>query len=136
MSRILILTLLLSFLFINANSQTLQTIDSLEKAKQNCLDAGMAMTSCSSLFYHQMDSILNVVYKKVYFKNNTSQKIELKKSQLQWLKERDSYFKQTIKENKKEAEKDETLKHFSTMLNLQEMAAFVQERVVYLIKLL
>lgn len=121
-------------LIIIAKSQTQYTLDSLKKVNQACLDSGIGMTGCAGNYYQQMDSLLNVVYKKLYARSNSSAKLELKKEQLQWLKERDRSFKKISDENKKEAQKDEMLRHFNTMFNLQEEADFVQKQVAVLIK--
>lgn len=134
MNKKLIIIFFLCSTFFIARSQTQKTIDSLAKINQDCLDGGRAMTTCASVYYHQMDSLLNAVYQKLYLRSDSSVRIELKKEQLRWLKKRNQYFKKIEKENKKEAEKDETLRHLNTMTDLQDEATFVQERVEYLLK--
>jgi uncharacterized protein YecT (DUF1311 family) len=94
------------------------------------------MTSCASAYYHQMDSLLNIVYQKLYLKSDNSGRIKLKTQQLLWLKKRDNYFKQVVAEKKKEAAAEDLLRHFNTMFDLEDMAAFVEKRVVHLIKFL
>jgi hypothetical protein len=43
---------------LNGNSQSLNTVDILERQNQACLDKGVFMLGCSKVFYIQMDSFI------------------------------------------------------------------------------
>jgi uncharacterized protein YecT (DUF1311 family) len=115
-------------------SQTKKTIDSLETQYQTCLDKGQFMLGCSETFYFQMDSLLNLQYKKLRSKCDSIQKENLKDEQLQWLSKRDKQFKQNQQQEHKDAKEggydggqDET------MMLTDDNAKFVKERVLELI---
>ncbi|WP_310558579.1 hypothetical protein [Flavobacterium sp.] len=56
----------LLFIGIQMQAQNcIPTIDALEKKNQECLDKGVNMLNCSQNYYIQMDSLLNVVYKRI-----------------------------------------------------------------------
>jgi uncharacterized protein YecT (DUF1311 family) len=115
-------------------SQTKETVDSLETQYQACLDKGQFMLGCSEAFYFQMDSLLNLEYKKLRSKCDSIQKENLKDEQLQWLSKRDKQFKQNQQQEHKNAKEggydggqDET------MMLTDDNAKFVKERVLKLI---
>jgi uncharacterized protein YecT (DUF1311 family) len=87
-------------------SQTKNTVDSLQNEEQKCLDKGQYMLGCSLNFYNQMDSLLNVVYFKLYHSLDTSNQGKLKKEQKLWLTKRDKIFKLNAQKTHEEAVKD------------------------------
>jgi uncharacterized protein YecT (DUF1311 family) len=87
---IIYIALLIPFVSI---SQTKKDLDVFEKKYQDCLDNGVDMLGCTMNFYKQSDSLLNVVYKKVYTRLDSVNRAKLKYSQLSWLKKRDLEFK-------------------------------------------
>jgi len=94
-----LLPVILSLSFtITGVTQTVKTIDSLEEAHQRCLDTVQySMLHCEKAFYFQIDSLLNVVYRKLYNSLSITGKATLKKEQRLWLVSRDTYFKKTLK---------------------------------------
>jgi len=133
--KLILPLIILTFSCLTGFAQTLKTIDSLETQHQTCLDKGEYMLGCSKTFYSQMDSLLNVQYKKLRSKCDSIQKEYLKDEQLEWLSNRDKQFSQTQKQVNKEAKKngydggqDET------MILTDKNAMFVKQRVIELIK--
>lgn len=121
-------------------SQTMKTIDSLETAHQHCLDdVKYSMLRCEKYFYAQMDSLLNVVYWRLYDNLNTSQKADFKKEQKLCLLSRDAYFKKTLKTFK---DKNPDVSPYGSAFGAQDDAmlmysdntSFVEDRVIELIK--
>lgn len=124
------LLLLISFLPItHISSQTIKTIDSLESEEQGCLDKGEAMPDCAFRFYDQMDSLLNVVYKKLYASYTPTQQASLKSKQRLWLKKRDEYFRKVARE------KEEFQAGDAAMIKAQKRAQFLRDRVVALMRM-
>ena len=131
----------LSFLIIlfisnclTAFSQTEKTIDSLERQHQTCLDKGEYMLGCSKKFYFQIDSLLNIQYKKLREKCDNTQKANLKDDQIKWLAARDKQFKYNRQHVHKEAKEsgfeggqDEI------MILTDKNSMFVRDRVVELL---
>jgi len=117
------------FLPLISLSQNKKEIETYENKYQECLDEGINMLGCSQLFYKQSDSLLNVVYKRVYNRLNSKKKAKLKSSQLIWLKKRDVEFKSF------EAEKlDPSLGvEDNKMVVLDKKAIYVLDRVYFLI---
>lgn len=97
MIRKYILITILACIGFAGFSQTKNTIDSLQKAEQNCLDQGKYMLGCAKMFYFQMDSMLNVVYLKLSSRLDLEAQSGLRTEQKLWLAKRDTYFKQTLK---------------------------------------
>ena len=128
------LTIIFIFTCLTGFSQTTKTIDSLESQYQACLDKGEFMLGCSETFYFQMDSLLNVQYKKLRSKFDSIQKENLKDEQLQWLSKRDKQFKENQKQVHKEAkEKGYDGGEIETMILIDKNAMFVVKRVIELI---
>ncbi len=132
MKRIVLLTLLTTC-FGNAFSQNLQTIDSLQKSCQSCLDEGRYMYGCTAKYYEQSDSLLNVVYNRLRAKLTFEEKEELKNEQLAWLKKRDQYFKNEFQKLKSEGDWEEGTVNFDMILQ-KINGDFVMEQVTYLMK--
>lgn len=118
----------------------MKTIDSLEEAHQRCLDTVQySMLHCEKAFYFQIDSLLNVVYRRLYNSLNTPQKAVLKKEQRLWLVSRDTYFKKTLKTFK---DKNPDALPYGSAFGAQDDAmfmyadnsAFVEDRVIELMK--
>lgn len=103
------------------------TIDALEKKNQECLDKGVNMLNCSQNYYIQMDSLLNVVYKRIKGELNTNSKEILRIKQLDWLKIRDAEFKKIDSKETGLGNGSDDL-----MSKTQEKANYVKERVFYL----
>jgi uncharacterized protein YecT (DUF1311 family) len=118
------------FLGVRCNGQTVKTMESLEDSYQACLDKGINMLDCSKTYFQQMDSMLNLVYKKRRKKMSPSQASNLKIEQLKWLSKRDKYFKEITlgPEEKALGEKDRE------MVIMDKKADFVRDRVLELIK--
>ena len=77
-----------------------------------------------------MDSMLNLVYRKLCKKISPSQGSKLKSEQLKWLSTRDQYFKNIPLDEEEKALQGEDRK----MLVISKKADFVKERVLGLIK--
>lgn len=118
---------------VKSYSQSLKTIEKIEKSYQECLDTGNNMRGCSVNYYTKADSLLNVVYQKKREKLNDSEKNNLKKEQLNWLKKRDIYFKKEYIYLKKEDEVLEGTADFD-MIYYDRKSVFVMKRVKELIK--
>lgn len=123
---------MLSMVFLGSRcfGQTTKTIDCLEDSYQACLDKGVNMLGCSKVFYQQMDSMLNSVYKKLRGQMSSSQSSKLKAEQIKWLAKRDQYFK-----NIKLAPEEEALEEEDReMVIIDKKSSFVKERVIELLK--
>ena len=118
----------LLFIGIQMQAQNcIPTIDALEKKNQECLDKGVNMLNCSQNYYIQMDSLLNVVYKRIKGELNTNSKEILRIKQLDWLKIRDAEFKKIDSKETGLGNGSDDL-----MSKTQEKANYVKERVFYL----
>ena len=117
------------FLPLISVSQNKKDIEAYENKYQECLDKGINMLGCTQLFYKQSDSLLNVVYKKIYSRLDSKRKAKLKSSQLIWLKKRDAEFKSF------EAEKSDPSLGVedNKMVVLDKKAIYVLDRVYFLI---
>lgn len=125
--KILVIAILLSIAKVNA--QTRKTVEILESRYQNCLDKGVNMLVCSEKYYFQMDSMLNVVYKKLKKQMSTTQFSILKREQIQWLRNRDKYFNTlTLDPEEKELSKED-----QDMVLIDKKAQFIESRVLVLI---
>jgi uncharacterized protein YecT (DUF1311 family) len=120
-------------LTLNCSSQTLKTIDEIERSHQECLDEGVYMKGCSIKYYNESDSLLNIVYKNLKNKLNSEEQIKFKKEQLKWLKNRDNYFEKVYLETINEGLFIEGTNDFD-MVFIDEKAVFVFKRVKVLIK--
>ncbi len=118
---------LLLFAAIPAGSQTLHTVDSLQKAEQACLDQGMQMENCSYRLYTQMDSLLNLVYRRKMATLSPQNKAAFKAGQIKWLAARDTYFRSAEK-------KWGSMQGEHNMELYDDKAAFVGKRVTELIR--
>ena len=131
MNRIFLL-IVCTFISCSANSQNLRNLEKMDGDYQNCLDKGIHMEGCSIEYYAKVDSLLNVIYKKIRLNLNSSQKEALKKEQLKWLRKRDSYFdiisKKITKEGGSNTSDDYIMKYND------KKYLFVYDRVEELIK--
>ena len=128
------LTIIFIFTCSTGFSQTAKTIDSLETQHQACLDKGEFMLGCSERFYLQMDSLLNVQYKKLRSKCDSIQKENLKEEQLQWLSKRDKQFRKNRKQIHAEAkQKGYDGGEIETMILTDKNAMFIKKRVLELL---
>jgi len=128
-----ITTIVVIFLIFSGNrcfSQTINTMDSLENCYQSCLDKGQNMLNCSKVYYQQMDSMLNTVYKDLRKKITPAEASQLKDSQIQWLKKRDKYFENIVLE----PEEKSLSKEDQEMVILDKKCEFVRDRVLELMK--
>ncbi len=126
------LVLFFMLIGIKSHSQSLKTIEKIEKSYQECLDSGNNMRGCSINYYTKADSLLNVVYQKKREKRTDLEKNNLKKEQLKWLKKRDLYFKKEYSNLKKEDLVMEGSTDFD-MIYYDRKASFVMKRVKELI---
>jgi len=131
MFRITIIVVIsLTFFSHRCISQSINTMDSLENSYQSCLDRGQHMLNCSKVYYQQMDSMLNMVYKDLRKKMTPADASQLKNSQIQWLKQRDKYFGNIVLEpEEKSLGKDD-----QEMVILDKKSEFVRDRVLELMK--
>jgi uncharacterized protein YecT (DUF1311 family) len=132
MLKIIILTAILTFNFCSY-SQTIKKVVELENKYQECLDSGNGMKKCSMDFYSTSDSLLNVAYKNLKIKLNTTEQTNLKIEQQKWLKKRDAYFKKAFLEAKTENSGDTESSDFQ-MFYFDKKSTYVIERVKELIK--
>ena len=87
--KIKIFVIFFCFICLKGFSQTIKTIDSLQTRYQLCLDKGQNMLGCSKKNYFQIDSLLNIRYKKLRLTCDSVQKENLKDEQFEWLTKRD-----------------------------------------------
>jgi len=128
------LLLLLAFFSINKSfSQIEKTIDSLRKVEQACLDSGMNMPYCSYAYMQQIDSLLNLVYKKLLLKLDPAAQKELKADELNWIKEKDLYFKEVDKEFEDSVKSGEWGRDMR-MIVYDNKSDFIEKRVLLLSK--
>jgi uncharacterized protein YecT (DUF1311 family) len=75
--------ILISIITLNfcGYSQTLNEVVKIEKDYQKCLDSGNGMMFCAMDFETKSDSLLNVAYKNLKSKLNTSEQNKLKSEQ-------------------------------------------------------
>lgn len=121
------------FLNVSANAQLKNTMDRIYQDHLKCLDSGINMLGCSRKYYLEMDSMLNLTYKKLRTTLNETEKSTLKEEQLKWLKERDAYFETqnrifNDKVNSGEWGND------MYMVTFDNKADFVRKRVLEIIK--
>jgi len=114
-------------------SQSLKDISILADQHQKCLDEGVDMQGCSRNYCLQMDSCLNLVYNNIRKLLTDTEKENLKKEQLNWLKKRDLYYKKEQSEFKKQFDSGEWGSDMF-MIVYQNDAEFVRKRVVVLIQ--
>jgi uncharacterized protein YecT (DUF1311 family) len=129
--KIINIFLIVFFIQISkAQSQIIKSVEELEIKYQKCLDAGANMLNCSKNFYFSTDSILNIVYNRLKEQLPKSQKSELIKEQVTWLKTRDNYFNtQNIFHKKDKGLEGTDLQ----MVVINDKANFVMKRVKVLI---
>jgi uncharacterized protein YecT (DUF1311 family) len=110
-------------------AQTIATVNELDSSYQTCLDNGADMYGCAVDDYSKMDSLLNVVYKKLHAKYSSSEYSQLKTEQKGWLKKRTTYFKKIDGGNA------EGLAGQDRMMFIEdEKTTFVRARVLELIR--
>jgi uncharacterized protein YecT (DUF1311 family) len=83
----------LCFISTKGFSQSVKDLDILDSISQTCADTAQNVLACEFLHYKQMDSILNVVYKKVKASNTIQDFDKIKNDQKAWLITRDKEFK-------------------------------------------
>jgi uncharacterized protein YecT (DUF1311 family) len=119
--------------YASLHAQTTAQLDTLQARYQTCLDRGEFMLGCSSHYYEQMDSMLNIVYKKIMNDLDASKKQQLRTEQRKWLAERDKKFKQIGKEEKAKNPGDEYQGQDSEMFVVDKKATIVNDRIRELI---
>jgi uncharacterized protein YecT (DUF1311 family) len=125
-----LIILVLMFISFSSSAQNVKTIDRFEDSYQACLDKGINMLSCSVIYYKQMDSMLNVAYKRLKVKLNPLEFSKLKTDQLKWLSCRDKYFGSIVLTSDEES----LGKEDQQMIIEDKKAKFVKDRVIKLIK--
>lgn len=122
-------TIIISYFIFFLSSINITNGQNITKLYENkhhvCLDSGFAMAQCSQKYYEEMDSLLNIVYKKLMLKLTDSEKRRIRVEQRNWIVKRDSYFKQTNKEMSKELGEG----NMSLMIKLGKFGDFVGKRV-------
>jgi uncharacterized protein YecT (DUF1311 family) len=131
--RLLITFVLLISMAFVGKTQTQKTIDSIKVTYQNCLDKGEKMLGCTYWYYDQMDSLLNVVYKMLRSKLDSTGKAQLKSEQVRWLSKRDTYFKKLDKELQAQTKAGEAGRD-EEMIAIDQQTDYVRERVEALIR--
>lgn len=114
--------------------QTVEAIRSLETSHKNCLDKGQNMLRCTTVFYIQIDSMLNLAYANLRKQLTDSGKEQLKADDREWIKKKDVYFKKHVHEIEVmiNAKKSEWGEVGYGALYLDE-ADFLKERAIVLI---
>lgn len=137
LKTIILFQIFFCFFITSAFSQTKQTIESLENEYQACLDKGQFMLGCANSFYTQIDSLLNLQYRKLLGKLEAAERVRLRNDQRKWLIYRDKQFallKQQIHkeavDNGFEGGQDEQ------MMLIERKAMFVKQRVNELLTVL
>lgn len=115
-------------------SQKFKIVDSLESKYQSCLDKGQAMPGCANSFYGQMDSLLNLQYRKLISQMGTAEGARLKNEQRQWIAERDKHFVLLKQQVHKEAvDNGFAGGQDEQMILTERKASYVKHRVVELL---
>ncbi len=93
-------TLLIATIFLVATShaQSLETIAALKDQCQSCLDSGVNMQGCARKYCMLMYSMVDTVYSHLFDKLSKKERTTLEKEQKAWVKKRDKYEKQQIKD--------------------------------------
>ena len=128
-----ILVFVISFLSLFALGQTVLDVQKMERQYQARLDSGADMLRDARRYYLKMDSLLNVVYWRLYKSTNASKRSKLKNEQIQWIKARDKYFKVEDQKFSAKYESGEWGEDME-MVTYDAKAEFVQKRIVILIK--
>ncbi len=110
--------------------QIKKELSSMNNIHQQCLDKGDDMLGCATVFYNQMDSMLNVVYRQFRAQLDTVKFKQLKKEQLQWLADRNKNFKQLDKE----AGSNELGSDVGHIYSENQKAAFIYDRIIFLLE--
>jgi uncharacterized protein YecT (DUF1311 family) len=130
-------TLLLSLSLLMGIETFAQTkrsvIDSLERNYQRCLSKSQYMYGCALEYYREMDSMLDIVYRQLYTKLDTSRRRNLKVEQVLWQERKESYFK--LLDTRVEKLRKKTLAGLDDQaIATDQKAAYIKERVTALIK--
>lgn len=116
--------------FFSSYAQTEKQLNEMDDIHQNCLDKGENMFECANIFYKQMDSTLNVVYKLLKKQLDTTQFKKLKIDEVKWLSERNVNFRKF----NKEAQTNELGLEIGSTFAQNQKAYFVKDRVLFLLK--
>lgn len=123
-----------SLIICSANkvdSQIKSTMHKIDSNYQSCLDSGINMYGCTTSYFHDMDSMLNVVYKRIRLKLSQADKDTLTKKQLIWLKKRDREYKIIDAEPN-----DDGLSPIDNlMVKVDKKAQFINDRIYELINM-
>jgi uncharacterized protein YecT (DUF1311 family) len=108
-------------------------VDSLERTYQLCLAQSRYTYGCALEYYQQMDSMLDIVYRRLYTSLDTSRRRNLKVEQGLWLEKKESYFK--LLDARVEKFRGKTLAGLDDQaITTDQKAAYIKERVTALIK--
>ena len=118
----------LSFLIIlvKPSNAQIDAVVKLDEVYEDCL-AGKDMYACAVTYYDSMDSLLNVVYKKLRSKLDDDEKAKLKTDEIKWIKEKEKKFKEINDNIDPEGGRDELL------FAKDKKTKFIRDRVIYLI---
>ncbi len=105
-------------------------LDRLAVTHQACLDSGARMLDCAIEYYATMDSLLNVVYRKLRAGLTTEQKEALRKEQLAWIRRRDALGAQAQRENARHG----LIGADASMVVYDRQAVFIDKRIRELLK--
>lgn len=133
--KVFLLFSMLAAIQCSSYAQTLETIRSLETSNHQCLDNGQNMLRCTTVFYIEMDSILNVAYSSLRKRLTVGELEVLKREEREWIKKKDAYFKKHVSEVELQvdAKKSEWGEIGYQVLYADE-ADFIKERAIELIK--
>ncbi len=110
-----------------------KVLSELEIKHQQELDKGELMMQIESEYGNKMDSMLNVVYKDLLSQTEESQKERIRIKQREWIKERDSVFKEVWKPLNSMIEMNGFAPQDERMFVYSKEAKFIKERVIELI---
>ncbi|MCB0740979.1 MAG: lysozyme inhibitor LprI family protein [Chitinophagaceae bacterium] len=128
--RILMVNLLVISMNLSSYSQSLKTLVTMENQYQSCLDLGQNMVGCSEYYYYQIDSFLNVIYKKIMSSIDSSEKVRLRKKQREWLVLRDKQFSQIgYRYIKTKSQDAKYIDEDSIMITFDKKAEIVEKRI-------
>jgi hypothetical protein len=128
---LLTLGLLVTTLSAQTRSQLLRDLRSIDEDYKEYLEDGTAMMAYAGWYSGEMDSMLNVVYRRLQATNTKEQNVALKADEIRWLKKRDALF--TKMDRKLERDYPKAVPHDEQMFVWDNQAMYIRKRVLYLI---
>jgi len=133
MKRQLLFIPVLLLLCLNMVAQNKKAaIDSLESRYQRCLAKSQYMYGCALEYYRDLDSMLDLVYRQLYSKLDTSRRQNLVVQQSLWKEKKEAYFK--LLDTRVEKLHKKTLAGLDDqVIATDHKAAYIKDRVTELI---